>query len=209
MTYKYAVIFHAIMGGLALIAGTFAAIFKKGRQNHRRAGRLFLIFMGLSALTAIGLTLAKPNPFLLGIGLFTLFLLASGWNWIRRISPDRKIRYAKVIGVSAILASGFLFFEAFTGSQLNIVLIVFGSIMLLMSCIDLFTKIKPDHFARLHGGRMGGAFIASVTAFLVVNEFFGHPLLAWLGPTIIGSPLISLGIRNYYKRTKSKRSKAD
>jgi hypothetical protein len=45
---------------------------------------------------------------------------------------------------------------------------------------------------RLHLHGQGGSYIALVTALLVVSV--GSPL-AWIAPTLIGSPLITLAIR--------------
>lgn len=54
-----------------------------------------------------------------------------------------------------------------------------------------------------HIGRMGGAYIAIITAFLVINLTFLPDMVAWLGPTFIGSPLITFYIRRYKKRLES------
>jgi FtsH-binding integral membrane protein len=109
---------------------------------------------------------------------------------------------AKRIGIMGMAFAAYMLRTAYVKPDLNIILLVFALILLIMSSIDLFRKPDPSKAASLHGGRMGGAFIASVTAFLVVNNDFMHPLIAWLGPTVIGSPLIALGIRNFYRRKR-------
>jgi len=202
LNYTHLVIFHAACGGIALLAGILAFALKKGKSNHSRAGLIFAIFMALSGLSAIVLTLLKPNPFLMAIGFFTLYMIGSGWVWIRRTAFQRKIRIARMVGISGIIITGYMVFTAISSQKISIVLLVFAGILLIMSATDIFRKPKPKDTAALHGGRMGGAFIAALTAFLVVNNDFLPPLVAWLGPTVVVSPIIALTIRKYYRRSK-------
>ena len=48
-----------------------------------------------------------------------------------------------------------------------------------------------------HIGKMSGAYIATVTAFLVTNIHFLPSTIVWLAPTVIGTPLIAYTIRKY------------
>ncbi|HLP32398.1 MAG TPA: hypothetical protein VK202_02935, partial [Bacteroidia bacterium] len=62
-------------------------------------------------------------------------------------------------------------------------------------------KLKEirKHRINTHLGNMSGAYIATVTAFLVVNVDFIQPgWLVWLFPSVIGVPFIFYQIR---KRT--------
>jgi uncharacterized membrane protein len=203
VTYKTLLIIHASMGGIALIAGTIAALMRKGSKNHTKVGRLFGIFMLLAAFSALILTSIKPNPFLLGIGLFTIYLVCSGWIWIRRMQFQKKVRIAKIIGGFGLAAALFMAYTGLGGGNAGIILFVFAGVMTLFAVRDLFGKPKAKSIARLHGGRMGGAFIAAITAFLVTNvpgELGIHPLVLWIGPAIVGSVLISYGIKQFYSR---------
>jgi hypothetical protein len=91
-------------------------------------------------------------------------------------------------------------------SSLSIVLLVFGVGTLFFSAEDLialYRKNSRSHFLwmYIHIGRMLGAYIATLTAFLVVNsEFFPSLLIAWLGPSAIGTPLIIYWIRRYKRK---------
>jgi hypothetical protein len=54
-------------------------------------------------------------------------------------------------------------------------------------------------------GGMLGSYIATVTAFSVVNFAFLPTAVRWLGPTVIGTPLIVLWVTYYrlrFRRTK-------
>jgi hypothetical protein len=85
----------------------------------------------------------------------------------------------------------------------NIVLMVFGTINLLLVSGNFRVNIllgrkkalPPLTWLKRHIGMMIGAYIATVTAFIVVNDkWFVSPLvpswLPWLLPTIVLGPLI-------------------
>jgi hypothetical protein len=43
-----------------------------------------------------------------------------------------------------------------------------------------------------HAGRMGGSYIATVTAFVVTNvELEAAPWVPWLAPTLVGTVLLT------------------
>ena len=52
-------------------------------------------------------------------------------------------------------------------------------------------KKRPKGWLLFHISGMGGSYIALVTAFLIVQVGTGAPLIVWLIPTIIGTPIIS------------------
>ena len=201
--YQTLVIIHAALGGIALLAGSFAAFYRKGGKNHILAGRIFAVAMFSSAAMAVVLTLIEPNPFLLGIALFTAYMVASGFNWIMRTDFEKKLHRARIVGAIGIGFVVFMGYTAYSEQNLSIVLLVFAVILSIMSAADLFQSPSHRQTAARHGGRMGGAFVAAVTAFLVVNVDFLPPLLVWLAPTVAGGPLIALGIRNFYKRNRA------
>ena len=51
-----------------------------------------------------------------------------------------------------------------------------------------------------HFGRMYISYIAAMTAFAVIQNVFGVVLLDWMLPTVIGTGLIILSNRKYYKQ---------
>lgn len=99
--------------------------------------------------------------------------------------------------VMLLFALAFIVFGLFnlsSGKSFGVVFIVFGSIGLLFSCQDYInfkgkSAIK-NYFLTTHLQRMVGSFIASTTAFLVVNNKILPSIIAWLLPTIILVPLI-------------------
>lgn len=206
MLYSTLLAIHIAAGSLSLIAGAVAATAQKGGKWHVRAGRAFALSMTLTALAAIVISLAlRPSPFLLSIGFFTLFLIASGWVWGMRTDADLRFQRSKYVAVFGLASAGYMLFTAFAGGTMNVVLIAFGAILGTFALTDLMRREKPASPIHLHGGRMGGANIAAVTALLVVNvpeNFPLHSLWVWLGPTIIGSPLIAISLNRWRKRTR-------
>jgi uncharacterized membrane protein len=192
---------HATSGGLALLVGGIAAYAKKGQRLHRLCGNIFIYSMLFSAASALIMSQIKPNPFLFGIGLFTVYLILSGWIPVWKTKLARKKRYIKVAGIFGIFSALFMAYQAYSDSFRGaaIILIVFGGILLAFSVSDLLLKFRPANSITRHGGRMGGAYIATFTAFLVVNNSFLPPLIAWLMPTAIGSLLIFLSLRKWNK----------
>lgn len=73
---------HATLGGLALLSGAVALGARKGGVKHKTGGRLFFYCMSVSTLLSLLMALmpGHGNPFLFAIGVFTLYLLWSGFR---------------------------------------------------------------------------------------------------------------------------------
>lgn len=203
MTAQILLYIHITAGTIALVIGALAAFSRKGGNLHIQAGRVFVVSMAVTALSAIVLSTIRPNPFLLGIGFFTGYLVFSGWIWARRIKIPVRMRYARILAYPGILAALYMLWQSWSNGKVNTVLVVFGLILLLMAIPDAIRRKNPDSPIRLHAGRIGGAYIAAFTAFLVVNLDWG--LWVWLGPTAVGSPLIALAIRRFVNKNEQRK----
>ena len=109
------------------------------------------------------------------------------------------LRWDRVISVAMLACGiGMVLLPLLFKGQTDVVLAVFGAIGLAFAVRDLrlYRNLKKLRSARLrlHIGKMTGAYIASVTAFLVVNELLPY-YLNWLLPTILGSIYISYWTR--------------
>jgi phosphatidylglycerophosphate synthase len=90
----------------------------------------------------------------------------------------------------------------------NLVLMVFGCISVLLVSGDIrhFVALRgtrpvpPTAWLRRHIGFMMGAYIATFTAFLVTNGPSGYGLSVWLGPTLVGVPLLLYWGRKYSRK---------
>jgi hypothetical protein len=214
---------HIISGFLALSCGAVAIFTKKGKGIHVKAGQIYFWSMIAVAVTALYLSIVNTIPFLFLIAIFSYYLTWTGYkniHWKNKPLPtyiywfDALITHIValfgivMICLAALSWMGIHFNE--TISSLNIVLMVFGVGTLIFSGEDLMSFYKKSNDSKflwmyLHIGRMLGAYIATFTAFLVVNDqFFPSPLIAWLAPTVFGTPLIFYWIRRYRLKLEPK-----
>ena len=99
-----------------------------------------------------------------------------------------------LMSIFALLFVGYGITSLIKNNNMGFVLIVFGIISFLMLAADwrVFQgNIKrKNYWLLLHLQRMMAAYIASLTAFLVVNNTYLPGPIAWLLPTLIITPLI-------------------
>jgi len=199
------IIIHAATGGIALLAGAVALAAKKGRLLHRRSGFIFFCTMLLSVFLAmiIAVLPEHKSPFLFAIGVFSAYLLLSGYGNLKYKTATAVALSDKIVSWGMILAGvGMIFYGLAISPGINYVLLVFGvlGIWLAMQDVRLYAKIERlrQRWLRQHLSRMAGGYIASITAFLVVNELIPG-LWAWFVPTILGSVFIAYWMRKVRK----------
>lgn len=196
--YTILLALHIIAGTIALASGTIAFVARKGKGWHTRAGSFFyyaMLFTGFSALT---LSILKFNPFLFIVGLFSLYLTITGYRSLHtlpRPSPA-SIRTDWLIWALSLLGTiTFLVFNLLQGpGDLAPVLYVFCFILLGMLWKDYQNFSKPkwkyQDLLKRHISRMGGAYIATLTAFIVTNVQMEPAYLPWLLPTALITPVL-------------------
>jgi uncharacterized membrane protein len=189
---------HILAGVAALITAGLAVGSAKGGYLHRRAGNIYTIAMLFTGLSALVLAVVDPNPFLFAVGIFSLYLVFTGWRaaMIRDGRP-RQLDHAAG-AVMAMVGLGMLGWGAQgmltrSGEQ-PVILLAFGSIGLTMALADWRDWARgpvagKTRIAR-HLGRMLGGTIATITAAGIVNLGFLPDLVLWLGPTVLITPVI-------------------
>src|SRR5207302_962779 len=70
---------HIAAGFTTLATALVAAVTRKGERAHVYAGRVFVLGMGIVFLTALPMTLIKPNLFLFLTAVFSFYLALTGW----------------------------------------------------------------------------------------------------------------------------------
>ena len=200
------ILIHAICGGIALISGAIALGSSKGKKLHRQFGKLFYYSMLTTAQTALIVSVLPNhhNPFLFSIGVFSLYLTLIGYRTLGykrfkvNLQPDRFIS-----GTMLLVGLGMLIIPPIIYGKLIVLFLVFGTVGAVMATIDLYNYRRPaylkQHWLPLHIGKITGAYISAVTAFVVVNEVLPS-LVAWLLPGIIGSIFISISIARVKKK---------
>lgn len=196
-------IIHLASGAAALVAAAIAVGTKKGAQAHRRWGRMFGIAMVLIFLTAFTLLALPPTPasgrvFLGLIALFSVWLALTGWVRARNRAEPTRAEWALALAMLAVfpLMFGAGAWMLSAGATLGWVLLVFGGIALALGGNEVL-GLKRGRFVgkrriASHLTYMLAGTIATLTAFSVTALQGVPPLVAWLGPSVLISPVISV-----------------
>lgn len=201
---------HIVAGYIALVVAPGAMLTQKGGLWHRRWGKIYYWAMAGVALTAVLLSLYGPNLFLLLLAVFSFYQAFSGYRVLSRKLPQQGQRATAVdwaaaaltlVGSAALVGYGLVGWRS--GSTVFVVPVIFGAFGIALAGRDVFSFLRPPAAKNAwwftHMGHMLGAYIATVSAFSVVNFQFLPPLLRWLWPSAIGIPGIFIWI-SYYRR---------
>ena len=195
--YKLLLGIHVVAGNLALLSAAGAVVFAKGGRAHAWTGRAFALGMTIIFLTAVPMTLIKPNLFLLLVALFNFYLVSTGWLRARnRRGVPQPAEWA-LAGAMALVAIGMAGRGAMmlnAGVSMGVVLIAFAAIGGLLAFRDL-SGLRAQAFRgkeRIvsHLTRMLGGTIGAITAFIVTNVRFEPAFVLWLLPSVVLTPLI-------------------
>lgn len=204
---------HAISGMISLIAGTISVIAQKGGKIHKKSGKVFFYGMMLAGGSGIVASVLPGhyNAFLFVVGLFSIYLVLSGYRALKftKIKTKRQLRSdislawgMIIVAVLMVLFGSYVLLKIDT---IGIVLIIFGVIAFLNGYNDLkaFRDIKTlrTKALRLHIGKISGGYIAAFTAFLVTNQLL-PALLSWLLPTVFGIVFIGYWLRKTRRKKK-------
>lgn len=195
------IFFHAFSGGVALLSGGLALSSKKGKKLHKTSGKVFFYAMLLSALSALIVAVFPDheNPFLFVIGLFSTYLILTGYRALVYEKRGVSLKVDQVISWSMLtIGLTMILFPVLLEGVLNIVLTVFGVIGIIFSFRDLMlyrdSKRLKQVWLKLHVGKMTGGYIAATTAFVVVNNVFPS-IYGWFIPGVIGGGYIAYWMR--------------
>ncbi|MFT5754620.1 MAG: putative membrane protein [Flavobacterium sp.] len=194
---KIFIYIHAFFGGIALLSGLASVLFVKGSPNHKKSGKVFSYGMVISSLISLPICWLPnhENNFLFLIGIFTIYLVISG-NRVLLFKKKKEANFTdKLISTIMFVASlSMLTFGTYFLLRNNsggILYLFFGITALLISIRDFkfYKNIDKTKILPFHIGKMSGAYIASITAFLVAGLRF-EGLIYWILPTLIGTLFI-------------------
>jgi uncharacterized membrane protein len=189
---------HIACGATSLLLGLFILLSKKGTSIHKRVGIIYYYCMLTAALISFPMSYLHSNYFLFIIGVFTSYLLLTGKRSLKKkeVSDAQNMDWALTI-VMLIFGVLFIVFGSYKlthADYFGIVFLVFGSISIFFVCQDKrnFTGKSryKNYWLTTHIQRMVASYIATVTAFLVVNNKALPDTIAWLLPTVLLVPLI-------------------
>lgn len=204
---------HIAAGAVSLGAAAIAIAAPKGRRVHRFAGRFFVLAMTVVFASAVMLSLRTNDLFLLTVGIFSYYMVLSGYRalYLKQPTKSADLRFRAgaldkgaaqftLIACSGLSAYGAVYWY----TDLAPVLMILGSIGALMALLDLrrfrSASVGPTRWFFTHMIRMLCGTIASVTAFMVTNMDMLPPLVRWLGPTLVGTVAITIWVSVYKAR---------
>ncbi len=205
--FKIFLYIHIISGTTALFTGLIALILKKKRGLHSKFGFIFHWAMIAIAISAFVMAIMHTNYFLFVIGVFSLYLSFAGYRSIKfmkgLVNPSMIDKLIMLLcGLLLIMISyKYLSTSIFNPVGFSSVLLFFDILfaLILIKDLELFKnkKLSKNEFLIRHITRMVPAYIATVTAFLVVNVTYKYPVVIWLAPTFLFLPIIFYNIRKY------------
>jgi uncharacterized membrane protein len=201
---------HIAAGFLALGAGAGAFLTRKGGRQHRRFGRAFVGGMAVVSVTALALYPFDPGVrrlFLTLVAVFSFYFAFSGYRVLSRKRPAGAAPVDWVAaGLCALAGGGLLVLGArrlLDGVGFAVVLCVFGGLGVGIAAADVRSfrsDPAPGAWVEAHVARMGGGYIATVSAFSAVNLTVLPPVVRWLWPTLLGVPALIYLQRRYAPR---------
>jgi len=201
-------VIHIFFGGIALFVAPSAMLTRKGGLWHRRWGKIYFWSMAVVAATAVVMSLIRSGLFFLLVALFSFYLAFTGYRILYRKTPQQRPNRADWTAVSIMLI-GSLTLVAYgvylmLTSSFGTVAIVFGAIGIFLAMTDIRAFLnhptEKQAWWYTHMTRMLAAYIATVTAFSVVNFQFLPPVARWLWATIVGTLGIVIWTRYYRKK---------
>lgn len=215
------IISHVVAGFISLITGLLGAfIGKKGGKLHKQSGRIFywaMCWIFISALMII--SFVRFNPFLLVIAVFSFYMAFSG---VRVLTIKKTMKAAPVDWAAAVITMGFGLamiimglsyqLESDWSSVYGYLCLFFGFFTAQTGWLNFRTfrnlhKAEKMWWWLAHMNSMTGSFIASITAFLVLNgRIFDLPnelgWLPWVLPALVGVPISSYWANKYRRQFK-------
>lgn len=203
--FNILLIIHIAGGGLSLLLGSYIMLAEKGGRRHKLIGNIYFYAMLTASVVALVMAYLHPNYFLFIIGVFTAYMLLTGKRYLSKKTSADVTRVGWLITIiMLVFALGFLglgITYLFGGSLFGIVLAVFGATAGLFVSVDYRNyrgrATLRNYWLTAHFQRMIGSYIASATAFLVVNNQMLPGVVAWLLPTAVLTPFIVRWTRKY------------
>jgi uncharacterized membrane protein len=219
---------HIGAGFLALAIGLVPMFSKKGSRLHVNAGLVYYWCMMIVAISAVILVAISPvtvqRIFLAGIAVLSFYLCFSGRRSLK-IRDEGSVQWYDracaglqlATGLAMIAFGGWKLYQLTQGSQFgifSILFVVFGVLCVRNARYDLrkFNQPAAARYGKkewffMHIQRMGGSYIATFTAFCVVNVGNILPnapalvgIATWVLPGIIGGAIIGRTVRFYLAR---------
>jgi uncharacterized membrane protein len=198
--FPYLLALHVTAGAVALLSGPVPMLSRKGGWLHKRSGDVFATAMALAAVLAFTLAAMRRDVLLLGIAVLTFFLI---YNGVRALAFRRGSTARVPDHIVCVLTAGFsawLFWHGLLNGDVTPLFFGVGGVVL---CLQQDSRLDtpPSDWIAVHLAFMGGAYIATVSAFLVVNLTYLPKPVVFIGPTCVGAPFIAMALRRLRRKS--------
>ena len=208
---------HIAAGSIALASMLIPLLTQKGGRIHRRAGWVFVCAMAVVSATALVLSAARlffdprheardAGFFLMAVSFITANAVSTGVRVLRFRTRTTVHVHWWDTGLPAVLTVFSVALGAYGIWRGQALFTAFSVIGLLsgVGALRYWLRIPTTrmHWWFEHMGAMLGGCIAATTAFLVVNanNMGLWPMVAWLSPSIIGTPATAIWVAYYRRR---------
>jgi hypothetical protein len=182
---------HIAAGALTLLLGIVIGVRRKADAVHRRLGRAFVHAMLVVCGTSVIMAVFSGYQSAMGRRTWTL-------NSRRRGIDVAMAAGLVLVGMSQLVIAGRTHITDVILPLFFAVLIIGqGGSDLLMLLRSGSERIRRRALLVRHISQMGGAMIASWTAFLIQNTPPAFEIVAWILPTVVGSWYIARSIRRH------------
>ena len=195
-TFGLILVLHVAGGATSLLAGPIAMAARKGGPLHRASGRLYAGAMACTAISALFLAVATRNRLLLVIAVFSFFLVFTGWRALdqKRLHEGCGARWFDwlVAALTLLFSAGLLAAGLATDRDATTVFFgILGCALAVGQMRKLAGWVQPGSWMVRHMTGMSAAYIATVSAFAVVTLTFLPRPVAFIVPTLVGTPMIA------------------
>ena len=172
--YEFLLWFHIAGGVVVLLAPAGALATSKGSRWHIVAGRVFVLGMLVVFVTAVPITVIRPNVFLFGVAVVSFYFALTGWLRARNRSEVPVLAdWVASVAMASIAVAMCLRAIPFirSGDPKGTALLVFGAVggILAIRDIGFFRNGRYHGAVRIeaHLRRMLAGTGAALTAFTV------------------------------------------
>ncbi len=224
---RFFVLSHVVAGFTALVVAPLAMLTAKGGTWHRRWGKVYFWGMAWIFVSTLGLAFFRFNPFLFIINIMSFYAAITGYRVLYRKRPNAAHQQAAPIdwvasSIATVAGLSFVGWGAggLAGLRLSALLwgdvpisfyilgVIAGMLITRNGISDLRSyRLQPstrNWWWFEHMTRFLGAYIATVTAFLVQNVSRHLPIefswVVWVLQSGIGTILISRWVQHYRQK---------
>lgn len=210
--------FHILSGTLMLLVGGYLLFAPgKGNRRHKQLGKVFALSTSGVVLSAVLIMVFfRFSPFLFAIAIFSGYMCFSGYRVLRRkkqgshTALDWSVAVVTAISGIALLIYGILLLQK-PGLEVLAYLSIGFAVAITHTAyrdIRVFLRKKPMEkmwWWYQHMGNMGGAWIASLTAFLVQNggrffPGFEQQWIFWVAPGVAYGVAMTIWVGKYRRK---------